>query len=112
MSRLRRAKCPPAPEISGGTKELASLSQTCHMCPSQWEGRTVDGEYVYIRFRWGTLTLGFGPDAVLGPQAYCEQVGRDEWDGAMDTGTMLGHLRDFIRYQPPPATPSETEAPR
>src|ERR1700738_3288078 len=57
MSRLRRAKSPPAPEISGGTKELASLSQTCHMCPSQWEGRTVDGEYVYIRFRWGTLTL-------------------------------------------------------
>jgi len=30
---------------------LAKLIQTCDSRPSQWEGETEDGKYVYIRYR-------------------------------------------------------------
>ena len=34
-----------------------SLDQTCGACPSQWDAYTEDNEYVYIRFRHGTLSI-------------------------------------------------------
>lgn len=71
---------------------------TCGACPSQWEGRTTDGEYVYIRFRWGFLSAGIGPsldDAIVpgasqrrGRTIYAEQVS-DGLDGSMTTDRML-----------------------
>lgn len=36
---------------------ITSLTQTCGGCPSQWDAETVDGKYVYIRYRWGTLNI-------------------------------------------------------
>jgi len=39
---------------------ITELKMTCTACPTQYEGRTVDGEYIYIRYRWGVLTLGIG----------------------------------------------------
>jgi hypothetical protein len=27
--------------------------QTCFACPSQWDTWTADGDYLYLRFRWG-----------------------------------------------------------
>lgn len=27
------------------------------ICPSQWDGETSDGKEVYIRYRWGNLTV-------------------------------------------------------
>lgn len=39
---------------------LKSLKQTCEACPSQWEGKLSDGRKVYIRYRWGTLTVHVG----------------------------------------------------
>ena len=34
---------------------LTQLERTCCACPSQWEGLTDDGNYVYIRYRGGRL---------------------------------------------------------
>ena len=46
---------------------IAELTQTCHACPSQWEGKTTDGKRFYARFRHGAwridldgVTAGFG----------------------------------------------------
>ncbi len=39
---------------------IDELKRTCTACPTQYEGRTPFGNYVYIRYRWGTLTLGTG----------------------------------------------------
>jgi len=38
----------------------ARLRQTCEGCPSQWEGWTDKHEPVYIRYRWGHLTVAVG----------------------------------------------------
>jgi hypothetical protein len=40
---------------------VISLEQTCTACPSQWEGGLEGGGYVYIRYRWGALSVGIGP---------------------------------------------------
>lgn len=34
---------------------IAKIIQTCDACPSQWSAQTPEGQYVYIRFRWGRL---------------------------------------------------------
>ena len=56
--------------------EPDSLDMTCFACPSQWEATTVEGSYLYVRYRWGGLridldgvaihrdTLGDGLDGV------------------------------------------------
>ena len=38
----------------------ARLRQTCSGSPSQWEGWTDKHEPVYIRYRWGYLTVAVG----------------------------------------------------
>ncbi|MBA7541336.1 hypothetical protein ES705_33647 [subsurface metagenome] len=38
----------------------ARLRQTCGGFPSQWEGWTDKHEPVYIRYRWGHLTVAVG----------------------------------------------------
>lgn len=36
---------------------LKKWIQTTSCCPSQWEGLTEQNEFVYIRYRFGTLTI-------------------------------------------------------
>jgi len=36
---------------------VIKIDQTCGACPSQWEGKTVDGKEVYVRYRWGYLRV-------------------------------------------------------
>jgi len=38
----------------------ARLRQTCEGSPSQWEGWTDKHEPIYIRYRWGHLTVAIG----------------------------------------------------
>ena len=40
--------------------KIHNLTQTCSVCPSQWEANTADGRKVYIRYRWGQLRVGVG----------------------------------------------------
>ena len=37
--------------------ELVRLVQTCTACPSQWDAWDKDGNYIYIRYRYGNLTV-------------------------------------------------------
>ena len=30
---------------------IVELTQTCYACPSQWEGTTSEGRYLYIRYQ-------------------------------------------------------------
>lgn len=74
---------------------LRELWQTCSACPSQWEGITEDGRSIYVRYRWGTLTWGFGDtlDAAVDEsiRSQGKQLG-EEFDGELDTYTMLDEL--------------------
>lgn len=33
------------------------IKQTCIACPTQWEGHLIDGRYVYLRYRFGRVTI-------------------------------------------------------
>jgi len=37
--------------------KIKSLIQTCSACPTQYNGETDDGKYVYIRYRFGKLSM-------------------------------------------------------
>jgi hypothetical protein len=39
------------------TVTLARIVQTCIVCPSQWNAWTTDGQYLYLRYRWGRGTV-------------------------------------------------------
>jgi hypothetical protein len=85
---------------------LSYLVQTCGACPSQWEGVTENLNPVYIRYRWGNLTMQIGkikyktlekairdPDLVNNAMNHdCEYIEvsiGDELAGLMNTKEML-----------------------
>jgi hypothetical protein len=39
---------------------VSKLTQTCKGSPFQWEGLTDDGQFIYVRYRWGCLSIGSG----------------------------------------------------
>ena len=55
------------------TIALARITQTCGSHPAQWDAWTVDGQYLYLRYRFGRGTV----DAYDGP-------GPDGWGDAPD----------------------------
>lgn len=80
---------------------VVELRQTCMACPSQWEGRTRDGRYVYIRYRWGHLTWGLGasPDLAVRASMHCDGIhSGDDLDGTLDTSSMVKMLTD-LRFE-------------
>lgn len=92
----------------------AQVRQTCSACPSQWEGTTEDGRSVYVRYRWGNLTVGLGADgdaavgAAISSPALAVELG-DEFDGACTWGQVLAAADQAFDPQPnkePPADES------
>ena len=69
--------------------KVRDLSDYGTACPAQWEGRTDDDRPVYVRYRWGYLSVRVGPpggdtsSAVTGVEVHGEQVG-GEFDGAIE----------------------------
>lgn len=75
--------------------KLVSMTQTCWGCPSQWDAMTDDGRQVYIRYRWGCLSVRVGKPGdmteyagVRGEPFIDEQHG-DGLDGIMSTETLI-----------------------
>lgn len=60
---------------------VTELGRTSNASPSQWEGRTKDGGYVHIHYRWGCLRVGLGEsqhDSVLDAfQSDPKRIGKD-----------------------------------
>jgi hypothetical protein len=36
---------------------ISRVIQTCFACPSQWDAWTSEGDYLYLRYRWGVGTV-------------------------------------------------------
>jgi hypothetical protein len=74
--------------------QIKLLEKTCDACPAQWEGITEDNRKIYIRYRWGCLSVSIGmPDdmsefaASEGNEIFFAE--RDNrWDGIMDEDTL------------------------
>ena len=77
--------------------EVKNLEQTCDACPSQWEFRTFENRPVYVRYRWGNLTVSVGPsngdvyDAVGGIDIVAESLG-DPMDGFIEWAQVEEYL--------------------
>ena len=63
---------------------VTTIKQTCSACPSQWEGTLSDGKMIYVRYRWGYLSIRVSPgpttdisDAVGGEEVF----GTDHGEG-------------------------------
>lgn len=81
---------------------IASLERTCYACPSQYEGKLVDGRVFYMRYRWGILSVRvaardedlFTSEDII---VYCETIG-GEFEGVLNEDELiekLSHLFDF-----------------
>ena len=81
---------------------VTEIRNTCGACPSQWEGRTEDGRYVYVRYRWGHLTIGVGDtdiwDAVdRGGEVFDQYLG-DWLDGFLDYAELKQATQGVVRW--------------
>lgn len=84
---------------------VISLVQTCGACPSQWDGVLDDGRAIYVRYRWGWLSVRvstkedaqeeFG--AVRGEEIFGEQLG-DNWDGVLTTTELINHTSHVLDW--------------
>lgn len=80
--------------------KLVRLAQTCRACPSQWEGETVDGQAVYVRYRHGMLSWCVAAsldEAIEGNGAGGWQTVGGPWDGTMSTHEMLVRTGSEVR---------------
>jgi hypothetical protein len=69
---------------------IEELRRTNFGCPSEWEGRLADGLAVFVRYRSGELSIGYGPtrdEAIT--NAFVIWRSRDPIAGCMATGSML-----------------------
>ncbi|HEY0750173.1 MAG TPA: hypothetical protein VGD26_03400 [Chitinophagaceae bacterium] len=74
--------------------ELVEITQTCYACPSQWDARSTDNEYIYIRYRFGGLSvekiLILDDETWERDLLFYEDIG-GRWAGDMTTEEMLQH---------------------
>lgn len=84
--------------------KIKELEKTCWACPSQWEGFLEDGRAIYIRYRWGYLSIRISKDetneiqdAVCGEEIFGRQVG-DGFGGVIELDAVLKLATDVIEY--------------
>ena len=78
---------------------VTELEQTCEISPSQWEGKAEDGQFVYIRYRWGWLEIGVDKtmnQAVVNRERVA-QLG-DKWDGYITQSEMMKAAGGFLAF--------------
>lgn len=64
--------------------EIKEITQTCNACPSQWEGITMDGEEIYVRYRWGVLQIDLDGETVFQQGLGDSLDGYIEWEDVED----------------------------
>lgn len=90
--------------LGEGRMKLVKLTKTCSGCPAQWEGTLEDGRMVYIRYRWGWLSVSVSESktqyidaAVVGKTLFYEAVG-PEMHGFLEfevLAKLTGHILDY-----------------
>jgi hypothetical protein len=64
--------------------KVKKIDHTCIACPSQWEGTTVDGKELYVRYRWGILRIDLDGETIFKQQLGDELDGIIEWEDIED----------------------------
>jgi hypothetical protein len=83
---------------------MKEIEQTCAACPAQWEGLTADDRIVYIRFRWGILSVRIGSPGdksefagVRGKEILRKQLG-DEYLGFLEYDDLVKATSGIIQF--------------
>jgi len=81
--------------------KVKEIIQTCPACPSQWEGVTDDGRPIYIRYRWGSLSVSIGEkggdvtSAVRGEVILGKELG-EGLDGSLEYSKLREVVKNVI----------------
>lgn len=86
---------------------------TCGACPSQWEACTEDRRPVYVRYRWGYLSIRIGPqnadgfdEAVDGEEIFGKVIDESGWGGCLSFEELKTETAGVIEW---PAYESQEE---
>ena len=85
--------------------KVKKLTNTCGACPSQWEGITEDNRQIYIRYRWGNLTIQLGKIgdmdefAAVGGEYILDIDYGGGMDGTMDEETLKEITDGIIQFR-------------
>lgn len=83
---------------------VIEIEQTCFACPSQWEGYTDDDRSIYVRYRWGFLSVRIGSPGdksefagVRGKEILRKQLG-DSYLGFLDYEDLVKATSEIIQF--------------
>lgn len=72
--------------------KVKTIRQTTGACPAQWEGEGMDGEDIYIRYRWGMFRIYIN-DEMIFQLSY-----GNEYDGMIDQEQMIEFAKDHLDF--------------
>ena len=79
--------------------KVIEIVQTCSACPAQWEIKLKNGKMIYVRYRWGYLSIRISAEAttdvykaVNGTEVYGKELG-DSFDGCLDELELIGIMK-------------------
>jgi len=85
-------------------KKIVDLKRTCVACPSQWEARTKDDRPVYVRYRWGYLSVMMGKkgesidDAIINGVQVCGEQFGESMDGLLPYYAMKKLTKKYFKW--------------
>lgn len=88
-----------------GRPQIVELKNTGNFAPSQWEGETLSGEMVYIRFRFNELTLKIADtddmmDLVENPRFLVKKkLDKEKGYSQMKESEMKKHLGKHVHFK-------------
>ena len=68
--------------------KVKEATRTCEACPSQWDLTADNGEYIYVRYRWGHLRVTLHAFTEQEETLWSENFG-DEYDGSIGWNDMM-----------------------
>ena len=81
--------------------KVVEIKKTCERSPSQWEGKTDDGRFVYVRFRWGHLRVSLGAtldDAIDTEPAIFERQLNDALNGELSFKQLKAETAGIVKW--------------
>ena len=72
--------------------KIKEIRKTCIGCPAQWEGITTENKSVYVRYRWGNLSIDIG-----GKDFIHKSIGNG-LDGCMDYTELKWNTKELIEW--------------
>lgn len=84
-----------------GAPLVAEIKQTCGACPSQWECKLEDGRFMYVRYRFGHLSIGIGDTMFYAVRNALQHRGAelnniDEYDGVKTWDEIEPYVAAFL----------------